>query len=464
MRRSQKGASVFFIALILVAAMLGLFALLSLFRGSAAVSNSSEVVAQMAATQSALELFASATGRLPCPANPALSTGDADPVGTNATCNFPGGTIPWKTIGLRSEDSIDPWGWRISYRVYTGNKGSLTQDNGVSMVKCDTVEPFPAGTTPLAGNSGGLCRDTLNTTDAEFLALGKGLPVTDFGTAVNDAAYVLISHGPSGLGGYTATGVQKLPVPASADEINNMAPTGPFMARAPVTTGLAPTDANYFDDVIAYQRIADFVRRANLSARDWPEDLSSLTMNTPTLTAALGAAPAYGDLGTATITFATARVTAFDAGGDQNIAFNVNTPGGAEGIGGVNSGGDGLTNTGGEGLRIDLSVPASRFAVTLNDFGTLIGIWAERAEFRFYSGGTLIATITKNGCHADGGLASFASIDAGANFDRIEIRPLQTTSAFGFSFPSSFFLSAFATCASGVACHTSLEAPGNLCP
>lgn len=431
-----------------------MLAFFSLTRTKGEVDRSGETTSHLAKVSAALEQFASVSERLPCPANPALDTGDADPAGAAANCNFPNGTVPWRTIGLRREDALDAWGWKISYRVYQGTTG-LTQAGGASMVHCDTVEPSPAGAT-----AAGSCKATHDTLPAEFLA-GKGLAINDFGTAVNDAAYVLISHGASGLGAYTSSGVQKTPQPGNADESNNLG-AGPFVARA-AATGVPAEDPAYFDDVLAYRRLADFVRLANLAARDWPEAAGSteITLDTPTLTAALGAPATYGDLGRSTIDFGDAAVTAFNSGGDVNVSFDrVN---GVEGIGSVGSG-NGFSSAAGEGVRIQLTTKARQFAVTLNDFGRQVGVPGapvERVELRFFDGASQVNSFTKSGCRPDGGRASF-SIDVAADFDRIEIRALPTTGAT----TSEFFLAQFKVCPAGVTCETlmSTQPPANTCP
>jgi hypothetical protein len=138
-------------------------------------------------------------------------------------------------------------------------------------------------------------------------------------------------------------------------------------------------------------------------------------------------------------------VTAFDSGGNQNLSLGV--AGGNEGIGGAN-GGNGLSDTGGEGLRIQLDEKGRFFGVTLDDFGTIPAgapSWAEQVQLRFINTATSqVFNITKAGCRDDGGLASFASLDPGFEFDVIEIRPQPSTpDALGTTTSSSFLVSAF---------------------
>jgi hypothetical protein len=447
----ERGVGGMFIAVVLLIIGAVVLALLALMRTSGGVDRSSETSRNLSRIAAALEQFAATSERLPCPANPAADTGDAEPNAAATACTYPGGTVPWRAIGLRREESLDAWGWKISYRVYSGATG-ITQAGGASMVHCDTAEPAPAGAT-----TAGLCKATHDTTEAEFLA-GKGLALNDFGTNVSDAAYVLVSHGPSGLGAYAAQGGQK-PNPTSADELSNLG-AGPFVAKAAVT-GVAPEAATHFDDVLAYRRLADFVRRANLAARDWPEPgavLTDVTLNTATVATAMGTTPSYGDLGTTTLNLPGATLTAFDGGGNENISFqSVN---GTEAIGGT-SGGGGISSNSSEGVRIDFAVKARQLAVTLNDFGRQTGGGpprVERVQFRFYDGATQVLSVDKDACRNDPTLAAF-SIDVTVDFDRVEIRALPTTE----STATEFYLAQFKSCGAGVTCATSMATPAITC-
>lgn len=468
MKRRQAGASLFMVALSLVLAIGAVLAAIGVFRSRTTAAGSSQTLASLEVLRTALEQFAGSTGRLPCPANPALDTGESSPAIASSVCDFPAGTIPWKTIGVRRDDAYDPWGSKISYRAYTGAAGALTQANGASMVQCDTS--VPAGRSP-GVLPVGLCYQAFgrHTSDAEFLN-GKGLSVTDFGNMIPNVAYVLVSHGPSALGAWAPGGAQRV-APANAAELANTTATGPFIAQANSADSVDPMSAVHFDDVLAYRTIPEVVRNANLGARDWPDPAATtenVTLNTATVSESLGATSSYGDVGRQTLVMANSTITAFDSGGNQNLA--VDTGGGNEGVGGV-GGGNGLSETGGEGIRIKLAVNARLFGLTLNDFGFVAAgssLWREQVELRFINSVTSAASsITREGCSADGGLASFAMLDPGFDFDTIEVRPLASTSdpILGSTISSSFFLSAFRTCAAGsTSCSSALETPANVCP
>jgi hypothetical protein len=469
MRGRQYGVSLIFVVIALVGAAVIFFAMTTLFRGSSGIASSSKTATGFAAASAALEQFAGTSGRLPCPADPTASTGDAAPNTAATACTFPKGTVPWRTIGMRSEDALDAWGRKISYRVFSGTMG-LTQDEGASMVNCDLDNggtPTPSSLAP-----GGLCGLAHDHTVAQVLLLNKGLHADDFGTIRTDVAYVLISHGPSGLGAHTSTGIP-MSLPTSAAELANINTTdasGQFIAKAAVTQGIAADAATYFDDILAFQSIPELVKRANLSARNWPEStniVSNFTMDSATVGAAiLGTPTPDASTGRDDITFGSgstqARVRGFDSGGNQDITFN--TVGGASGLGITGNGNLLMTSTSSERLRIDFGQSARKFAVALGDFGTYVAsgvTYTEEVEFRF-RGGASNVNVVKSGCRADGGVATF-SIDPGTDFNRVDIRPQPAV-------PTPFAITAmtvadFKTCTAGSEeCLSNLATASNRCP
>jgi hypothetical protein len=446
--KRQSGAAGVFIFAALLLVLIAIGAALLLSRTSTAVQEQGQTGANLAKAAAALEQFASTTGRLPCPANPAVDDGLAVPDAATINCTYPQGTVPWRTIGMRRDDAFDAWGWKVSYRVYSNVTGGMTQDQGASMVNCDTVTTL--GSAGVDANK--LCRSTHATLPAEFIA-GKGLSVTDFGTvydgtkASGGAAYVLISHGASGLGGYTANGTQR-DNPTSNDEKNNMQDTGPFTLKAATDATVAPSANTHFDDVLLYRTVADLAKRANLVARDWPDGFASLTFDSANVQAALGqaSAPVAGNsLGVSTLRFFGANVSS----GSGNISFD--SVGGSDGIG--VAGGGSSAVSGSESMSVTFAKPAGKLAITLNDFGgfNFFGFIPEIATLRFYSGTTLVSTTAISGCQTSipggGPLASF-TVTPGASFDQVQITP----------FFSSFFLSAVKSCAStDPTCLTALD-------
>ncbi|HXC41009.1 MAG TPA: hypothetical protein VN667_18890, partial [Burkholderiales bacterium] len=251
----------------------------------------------------ALLQFVQINSRLPCPADPSVALGnatagypDANSVFPAVTsCTYPGGVVPWKALGLSLDDVTDPWGRFISYRVYDGSIG-LTQAGGMNKVDCDSLNNSTiidiannkrTGVTisETARSASGLCNPDHNTLATSFTA-GKGLTVTDFGTQHTDVAYVLISHGPSGLGGYVPGGASRMTLPGTtaADYNNTQSQQGAvltsgayvgFIKMAGSLSTVTAGGADHYDDVVDYLRIDDVARLASMDARDWPESAAS---------------------------------------------------------------------------------------------------------------------------------------------------------------------------------------------
>jgi len=215
------------IALAMIATLLVVAATTLAIRMTRQVEDRTERVsktqARMERIRAALHAYAVTQGRLPCPVagatpdNSPTGAGLAAPPGPSVTtCAARDGTVPWVSLGLRSEEAQDAWGRKISYRVFD----DLVRDDGV--------------------------KNTAST---------NGLSVED--EAPNWFAWVLISHGVSGLGAWLPNGQPILPTPAS-QELANTQPTGPFVRREESVVDLDPaTSPNHFDDVLMYESVED---------------------------------------------------------------------------------------------------------------------------------------------------------------------------------------------------------------
>jgi type II secretory pathway pseudopilin PulG len=273
--RTQRGFTLV-IAVVLISALATLAVAHALRIQLAGRSSAARVTVNFTRAHAALLGYVAQMGRLPCPAVPTSSAGTEDRNAGNSKCNSAQGTLPWRTIGLSNEFAIDPWGRKISYRVYTGNAGTLTQDEGVSLVQCSTTDN--QGTTNVSGggNEGGICKSNNKTKvgsysdAAEVSFLGsKGLTVADYGVTQVGVAYVLICHGATGYGGYTSTGIA-MTAPSNASEIANTTATGPFVAAAASGPTIGAADASHFDDLISYVFLKDLIVKAGRNARNWP--------------------------------------------------------------------------------------------------------------------------------------------------------------------------------------------------
>jgi hypothetical protein len=243
--------------------------------------------------QKAVVGFAATYQRLPCPAAPTGATNpgwpdDVSPLAlpASSTCAFPNGVVPWNALGLSQEQATDEWGRLISYRVYDGAVG-LTQDGGASAINCDTdnlttprVEPTAAGLCNTVNNK----HDTLRSDFITYTSFGttpsfdKGLNVHDFGPTpavanVPNVAFVLISHGPSGAGGYLPNGIQMtMPAADARDFANTRAAPAFFISQGASSADIAAGTTGHYDDVVSYLKIADLLIQAKQDARDWPEE------------------------------------------------------------------------------------------------------------------------------------------------------------------------------------------------
>lgn len=286
MGRASRGFAFTLVSIVLLA-LAGTAGIIQYIRiRSAEAQKTAEMTRKFDRAHEALISFVSLTGRLPCPANPALDTGLAVPNSATVTCTNATGTLPWRSLGVRREDAIDAWGRKISYRVFTGTSfaGSMTQANGANMVNCD---PGEIGViTGVSGGSGGLCRGDRTTHPGPTHPLGgfnrgfltwKGFTVDNFGVSETNVAYVLISHGSSGLGGYSTAGTQ-LPLPTSTRETANLSACGDgcsgffggvFYAAPESPATVAATDSTHFDDVISWKTASDLLTRAGRGARVW---------------------------------------------------------------------------------------------------------------------------------------------------------------------------------------------------
>ena len=275
-------------------------------RGILDAQKRSAVRTQLNALDAALVNFVALNKRLPCPANGTIASGAANAgVERPAPCNAAAqtdGVLPWVTLGLSEGDASDPWNGRITYRVQPALAAApLLMD----MSQCD---PSATG----AVGAGGACQlaaapctgSSACTAPSRFLA-DKGLDVWDGqnGTAgwnarVNNAgagsgaAYVLISHGPTGGGAFNASGQlqsgQLQNGTTSKYEITNLngRPVAPPATMASAyqdaplndNAALLPTPAPpatppppeydlHFDDYLSHPSIMTVLVKANLGPR-----------------------------------------------------------------------------------------------------------------------------------------------------------------------------------------------------
>lgn len=437
--------------------------------------------ARLKVAQTALEAYAAASARLPCPADPSAALGAAadgvaaPDAAAAGKCAFPTGTLPWKTLGMRRDDAIDPWGRKLSYRVYAGNNGSLTQPNGLRMVGCDTVEDSPGGATAVDGPTfvGGLCRGDLpntdvllrNTTPAQFLA-GKGLKLTDMDAPqYDDVAYVILSHGETGFGGYIAASGAAMPGAPGGDEGKNTQDTGPFTIKAHSGYDIEASLATHFDDLLVYRRLPELIQRIGLGARDWFDmGTTTLRFSQSNVSAAVGSTVTPGSsTGQSTINFANAGEVRGLTGGSTPTAITLDTSASTEGIGVAGGGSNMLQSSNNESLQVRFVLGGRTLGLTLTNIGSYVSggvTYYEVVQLTFYRNEVQVGNQVYGGCgFADGGVGNL-SVDAatvGDIFDRVDIAPLPAYNGSTLSGTSSFLVAEVKACDSGVTCKTSLD-------
>lgn len=307
---SSRGFTLVEMAIVLLILGLALGMVLNMTSGMRDAQNRLLVQTKLNALDAALANFVAQNKRLPCPANGTIASGAANagienPFPVTGVCNPVAqtyGVIPWVTLGLTEDDATDPWYGRMTYRVdpALSQIAALLMD----MSNCDPSSTGAVGagsickapTPPCTGNAG--CTSPNN-----FLA-GKGLDVWDgvngaAGWAVRQnnrgagtgAAYVIISHGPTGAGAYnkngagaplftTQPGTLSIPnptppppaLPGGNDEIPNFNGRNIAIPSAQATTYRAaalndrPTQI-HFDDYLSHPTIMSVLTKANLGPR-----------------------------------------------------------------------------------------------------------------------------------------------------------------------------------------------------
>ena len=211
MKKNISGFSLVEMSIVLAITALLLGGLLPTLSAQRESQRISETRKQLDEIQQALIGHAIINGRLPCPADPTITTGQtgagverAPPcTGGNST-----GVLPWATLGVSETDA---WGNRYTYRVDSNYADTIGSTFGKDIAyDCVSTHICTPTSTPQY-SSFALCScGTLNVRSA---VLG--------GTSVaTNVPAVIISHGKNGAGAYTQQGTQ-LPASSDADEQEN---------------------------------------------------------------------------------------------------------------------------------------------------------------------------------------------------------------------------------------------------
>ena len=273
--RNARGFTLVEIAIVLV--IVGMIVALFATITSTLISSQRRqtTVAHLNAVDSALIQFVVQNQRLPCPADGQIAAGTAG-AGTEGARNAGGcvlqarGVVPWVALGMGEQDATDGWGKRITYRVWD----ALALAGGMNMTLCD-----PAGTGAVApGNICSACASGASmatcTSPSNFLA-GKGYPVQNVAGTVlmtppSGAAYVLISHGESGGGGYTSAGVLAPTTSTDGTEEQKNYANLAIQAYYVDSEISDVAGATHFDDVVVRSTVLNVATRAGLGPRAHP--------------------------------------------------------------------------------------------------------------------------------------------------------------------------------------------------
>lgn len=173
----------------------------------------SETRKQLEEIQQALVGFATANGRLPCPAG-ASTNGEENPTSGGNCTNFYDGFVPAATLGITSVDSrglvVDGWGNAIRYVVanntVSGVANTFTSTNGMQSATMDNIANASllnicASATGITGSNCGAAANKLtDKVPALVYSLGKNGGYGGAGTdeAANlDGNRVFVSHTPT---------------------------------------------------------------------------------------------------------------------------------------------------------------------------------------------------------------------------------------------------------------------------
>jgi hypothetical protein len=258
-KRQRGGMLVAAICTLVVVGMM-VFASYAMNQSQRALDLDTVLEPRLDRVEAALAQFVALHKRLPCPAQAANPGREATSGAACNPANQTNGLVPWMDLGLPEADTLDPWLGRISYRVSPAMASSVL--TLMNMSWCDSA----GNKTTSSGASmacSAPCSGTACTHPSNYL-YGKGLQVQNASAAwlnqpapawdgqvttlpvATGAAYVLVSHGPNGIG-ENSNGIAQ---PLTGATI--------FIDDARTST---------FDDVLRHPTISTVLARASLGAR-----------------------------------------------------------------------------------------------------------------------------------------------------------------------------------------------------
>ena len=282
------------VVLIIVSVLIAMAAVMT--RGVVAAQKRTLTASRMAAIEAAFVQFVSQQKRLPCPADgtqgpgtPNLGIEGPRNAGNGCTGNQQDGIVPFRALGLTETDATDGWDRRLTYRVAP----LLAADNGMDMTWCDaagTGAALASGANFVCNGNAGVCTTATIancTSPINFLtnnngAAGKGLqvrnlagqvlmnPTPGVGNVHTGAAYVVISHGESGGGGYLVTGtLGASTIGDGTEELKNYASL-PYVNAVTYYVDDSTNDAAgnaHFDDILLRPSVLAVATKSGLGPR-----------------------------------------------------------------------------------------------------------------------------------------------------------------------------------------------------
>jgi len=408
-------------SVLLVLVIAAFFVAILLYSSMGSVSKHADAAAsnntRFQAIDDALTRFVMLNRRLPCPASGTSTTGLAEPNTATVTCASPAGVVPWATLGLAQADVLDSWGRYMFYRVSDGASG-LTGNAPLDDCLDEQVSTVYAMSGP-----GGSCNSTTHENTLSDYFAANGLTVKDHGTD-KKAAYVLISPGESGAGGYFPGATAPLGAPVSANEVANAGSGGTYWSVNPSAPSVAPNDAAHFDDVVTFRNGAALAAAAHWG-KPWP---LSVVLNQ----AAFGLASNQWNTNAtslkATLTQGPVMVNAASNSGTVNVCVIDEDTQGASACGN-NGGHDTITLN--ERLGFDFRVTRRFLKVQLTDFRDNGGVGPEQVRFQFFNGPNLVFITEKLACHTPSHALGQFQISPNVDFTRVEVWGANATADFG---------------------------------
>lgn len=172
-----------------------------------------------------LSVYLGKNGRLPCPADPAVSSGLEEPI-DGPTCTIKRGLVPFQTLGLARSTVIDGWDRYFTYSVWDDTDACGEVFTNTEKQNWADVTNIPTTTINTYHDGGDGC-----------------LIINEDGVNRRFVA-ALVSHGPNGFGGYNSKGSLIDSTEAELEEVANLPSTASndFVSL--------PINLDGFDDIV----------------------------------------------------------------------------------------------------------------------------------------------------------------------------------------------------------------------